>query len=293
VKQKENPGACLGRHLQLQLRAADIPLSIWLELILRGEWEPSLLENACLAQTFSHMLTRGLVGISIQIPARDFGAAPWQAAYLGKYGCSLFVAPELGAARDQNERAVRVRLDAASCRGSFDRLRVASQVISTRALLASHVEARGSRGLRRNPVSSASRASSWRPVVETQENLGALTVDPMRLRQILVNLLSNACKFTKQGEVALHVRKVVDGHNWIEFAVADSGIGMTAEQQAKLFQDFTQADSLTTRRYGGTGLGLALSRKLARMMGGDVTVTSQPGKGSVFTVRLPGGADAH
>ena len=130
-----------------------------------------------------------------------------------------------------------------------------------------------------------------RLVVETQENLGALTVDPMRLKQILLNLLSNACKFTKQGEVALHVRKVVDGHNRIEFAVADSGIGMTAEQQAKLFQDFIQADSLTTRRYGGTGLGLALSRKLARMMGGDVTVTSEPGKGSVFTVRLPGGAD--
>ena len=128
-----------------------------------------------------------------------------------------------------------------------------------------------------------------RLVVETQENLGALTVDPMRLKQILLNLLSNACKFTKQGEVALHVRKVVDGRNWIEFAVADSGIGMTAEQQAKLFQDFIQADSLTTRRYGGTGLGLALSRKLARMMGGDVTVTSEPGKGSVFTVRLPGG----
>ena len=74
-----------------------------------------------------------------------------------------------------------------------------------------------------------------------------------------------------------------------ELAVADSGIGMTAEQQAKLFQDFTQADSLTARRYGGTGLGLAISRKLARMMGGDVIVTSELGKGSVFTVRLPGG----
>jgi signal transduction histidine kinase len=72
---------------------------------------------------------------------------------------------------------------------------------------------------------------------------------------------------------------------------ADTGIGLTAEQQAKLFQEFTQADSLTARRYGGTGLGLALSRKLARMMGGDVTVASEPGKGSVFTLRLPGGAD--
>jgi signal transduction histidine kinase/putative methionine-R-sulfoxide reductase with GAF domain len=126
-------------------------------------------------------------------------------------------------------------------------------------------------------------------VVEAQENLGALTADPMRLKQILLNLLSNACKFTKEGEVALRVRKVADGRNWVELAVADSGIGMTAEQQAKLFQDFTQADSLTARRYGGTGLGLAISRKLARMMGGDVTVASEPGKGSVFTLRLPGG----
>ena len=130
-----------------------------------------------------------------------------------------------------------------------------------------------------------------RLVVESQENLGSLTVDPMRLRQILLNLLSNACKFTKQGEVMLRARKVVDGRNWIEIAVADTGIGMTAEQQAKLFEEFTQADTSTARQYGGTGLGLAITRKLARMMGGDVTVTSQPGKGSVFTVRLPGSAE--
>jgi len=126
-----------------------------------------------------------------------------------------------------------------------------------------------------------------RLVVETRDSVHALTADPMRLKQILLNLLSNACKFTKQGEVALRVRKVADGRDWVELAVADTGIGLTAEQQTKLFQDFTQADSLTARRYGGTGLGLALSRKLARMMGGDVTVTSEPGKGSVFTVRLP------
>jgi GAF domain-containing protein len=130
-----------------------------------------------------------------------------------------------------------------------------------------------------------------RLIVEAQENLGALTADSMRVKQILLNLLSNACKFTKDGEIALRVRKVADGRDWIELAVADSGIGMTAEQQVKLFQDFTQADSLTARRYGGTGLGLAISRKLARMMGGDVTVTSEPGKGSVFTLRLPGGAE--
>jgi len=128
-----------------------------------------------------------------------------------------------------------------------------------------------------------------RLVVDAQENLGALTVDPMRLRQILFNLLSNACKFTKQGEVALRARRVVDGRDWIEFAVADTGIGMTAEQQAKLFEEFTQADSSTARQYGGTGLGLAITRKLARMMGGEATVTSELGKGSLFTVRLPGG----
>ena len=102
--------------------------------------------------------------------------------------------------------------------------------------------------------------------------------------------LSSACKFTKEGEVALRVRKVADGRDWVELAVADSGIGMTPEQQAKLFQEFSQADATTAQRFGGTGLGLALSRKLARIMGGDVTVTSEPGKGSVFAVQLPGGA---
>ncbi len=127
---------------------------------------------------------------------------------------------------------------------------------------------------------------------EAPDDFGSLTVDPMRLRQILFNLLSNACKFTKGGEVKLKVRRLVDGRDWIEVAVADSGIGMTLEQQAKVFQEFTQADTSTAQRFGGTGLGLAITRKLARMMGGDVTVESEPGKGSVFTVRLPTGADA-
>jgi signal transduction histidine kinase len=84
---------------------------------------------------------------------------------------------------------------------------------------------------------------------------------------------------------------VTNGRDWIELAVADTGIGMTPEQQAKLFEEFSQADRTTAQRFGGIGLGLAITRKLARMMGGDVTVTSEPGKGSVFTVRLPGGAD--
>ena len=130
-----------------------------------------------------------------------------------------------------------------------------------------------------------------RLIVENQEGLGPLTVDPMRLRQVLLNLLSNACKFTKEGQVALRVRKVVDGRDWIEFAVSDTGIGMTPVQQARVFEEFTQADASTARQYGGTGLGLAITRKLAQMMGGDVMVASEPGKGSVFTVRLPADAD--
>jgi signal transduction histidine kinase len=131
-----------------------------------------------------------------------------------------------------------------------------------------------------------------RLVVDAQENLGALTVDPIRLRQILLNLLSNACKFTKAGEVKLAARKVSNGSSFVEFAVSDTGIGMTPEQQAKLFEEFSQADATTAQRFGGTGLGLAITRKLARLMGGDVTVRSEPGKGSVFRVRLPVGAAA-
>jgi len=108
------------------------------------------------------------------------------------------------------------------------------------------------------------------------------------LKQILLNLLSNASKFTENGEVSLRVSREVDADgNGIVFRVRDSGIGMTPEQSAKLFQAFTQADAATTRKYGGTGLGLALSRRFCQMMGGDVTVESTLGKGSVFSVRLP------
>jgi signal transduction histidine kinase len=129
-----------------------------------------------------------------------------------------------------------------------------------------------------------------RLVVECEDKLAPIIVDPMRLRQILLNLLSNACKFTKQGEVALRARKVANGREWIDLSVSDSGIGMTPEQLSRLFEEFSQAEATTAQRFGGTGLGLAITRKLARMMGGDVTVTSEPGKGSVFTVRLPSDA---
>src|SRR5215468_6492733 len=89
---------------------------------------------------------------------------------------------------------------------------------------------------------------------------------------------------------SLKARRLADGRDLVELAVADSGIGMTPEQQAKLFAEFTQAEATTAQRFGGTGLGLAITRKLARMMGGDVTVASEPGKGSIFTVRLPANA---
>jgi signal transduction histidine kinase/DNA-binding response OmpR family regulator len=125
-------------------------------------------------------------------------------------------------------------------------------------------------------------------VVECPADVGALQADPVRLRQTLLNLLSNACKFTKQGEVRLSVARIKDGGKpWLEFSVADSGIGMTPQQMEKLFQEFSQAETTTSRQFGGTGLGLAITRRLCRMMGGDVTVTSELGKGSTFTIRLP------
>jgi signal transduction histidine kinase len=89
------------------------------------------------------------------------------------------------------------------------------------------------------------------------------------------------------GEVKLTARQDTNGRQWVELSVCDTGIAMTPEQQAKLFDEFSQAEATTAQRFGGTGLGLAITRKLARMMGGDVTVASEPGKGSVFTVRLP------
>jgi CheY-like chemotaxis protein len=118
--------------------------------------------------------------------------------------------------------------------------------------------------------------------------LGELHTDGMKLRQILLNLLSNAAKFTENGNLSFSGRRYTDmGQDWIEFAVADDGIGMTPDQQKRLFQPFSQADASTTRRYGGTGLGLALSKQFAEMMGGRIEVRSVFGEGSTFTLRLP------
>jgi adenylate cyclase len=124
--------------------------------------------------------------------------------------------------------------------------------------------------------------------VECPADIPPISADAMRLRQILLNLLSNACKFTKGGDVRLNASLAAhEGRQFIEFSVIDTGIGMTPEQVAKLFEEFSQADASTARQYGGTGLGLAITRRLCQMMGGDVTVASEQGKGSTFIVRLP------
>ncbi|HLY20186.1 MAG TPA: PAS domain-containing sensor histidine kinase [Bryobacteraceae bacterium] len=125
--------------------------------------------------------------------------------------------------------------------------------------------------------------------VDCPEGLGYMVADETRTRQVLFNLLSNACKFTERGLIRLEAKEVVgESGKWVEFRVADTGIGMSPEQVDRLYHPFMQADASTTRKYGGTGLGLAISRRLCQMMGGSLSVESELGKGSVFTVRLPG-----
>jgi signal transduction histidine kinase len=115
-----------------------------------------------------------------------------------------------------------------------------------------------------------------------------MRADVAKVRQCLLNLLSNAGKFTKEGTISLAVRhETGEVADWITFSVTDSGIGMTPEQMGKIFEAFTQADVSTTRRYGGTGLGLTITRQFCRNMGGDIAVESKLGKGSTFTLRLP------
>lgn len=119
-------------------------------------------------------------------------------------------------------------------------------------------------------------------------DIGVMQADRTRLRQVLFNLLSNACKFTEDGTVSLKVsRQPRDGVGGVAFAVADTGIGLSPEQVGKLFQNFVQVDSSNTRKYGGTGLGLAISRRFCELMGGEVTVESELGRGSTFHVWLP------
>jgi PAS domain S-box-containing protein len=131
--------------------------------------------------------------------------------------------------------------------------------------------------------------------IHCSDDIGSMSADLTKLRQVLLNLLSNAAKFTENGTVTLTVeqrknekiKNEKDNSSLILFEVTDTGIGMTTEQMDKVFQAFTQADASTTRKYGGTGLGLAITRHFCQMMGGDISVNSQLGQGSVFTVQLP------
>ena len=125
--------------------------------------------------------------------------------------------------------------------------------------------------------------------VNVPANVGAIHADQVKVRQMLLNLLSNASKFTKEGVVALSVDRevVLNGDDVFVFRVRDTGIGMSPEQLSRLFQPFMQAESSTTKRFGGTGLGLAITKHLAELMGGSVTVESELGRGTTFTVRLP------
>jgi signal transduction histidine kinase/CheY-like chemotaxis protein len=119
-------------------------------------------------------------------------------------------------------------------------------------------------------------------------DVGMVTADQMRVRQALLNLASNASKFSENGTIAIQAhRRFNAGRQWVDLEVSDTGIGMTPEQVSRLFQDFVQADASTTRKYGGTGLGLAISQRFCRMMGGEISVRSELGHGSTFTIHLP------
>lgn len=139
--------------------------------------------------------------------------------------------------------------------------------------------------------------STVHPLVEKNANalkvncgdaIGSVHADLTRMRQVLFNLLSNACKFTEKGTITLDAfRETKDDGEWLSLSVSDTGVGMTPEQSGKLFQAFAQADASTTRKFGGTGLGLAISKKFCQMMGGDITLQSDFGKGTTFTAAIP------
>jgi signal transduction histidine kinase/DNA-binding response OmpR family regulator/ligand-binding sensor domain-containing protein len=140
-------------------------------------------------------------------------------------------------------------------------------------------------------------AATVQPLIEKNSNkleidcpadIGTMRADVTKLRQTLFNLLSNASKFTERGTIRLETRRTLNTqHSTLNFTVSDTGIGMTPEQLGRIFEAFTQADASTTRKYGGTGLGLAISRKFCQLMGGDITVESEPGRGTTFTITLP------
>ena len=133
------------------------------------------------------------------------------------------------------------------------------------------------------------RSNGNRIVVEKPVWRGAMVVDTLRFRQCLLNLVGNACKFTKDGTISIAVHQEMnEGSSWVRWAISDTGVGIPQEEQSKLFQTFSQGDSSTTRKHGGSGLGLAISQQLCNAMGGYITVSSTFGRGSTFTISVPG-----
>jgi len=136
-----------------------------------------------------------------------------------------------------------------------------------------------------NTVTPMARANGNTLQVICQENIPQIDTDPLKLRQILLNILSNACKFTHNGDITLHV--TYEQHDTLVFTVSDTGIGISADDQRKLFKDFVQIDNSSTRQYGGTGLGLTISQRLCHLLGGEIHVSSEPNKGTNFVISLP------
>jgi signal transduction histidine kinase len=139
--------------------------------------------------------------------------------------------------------------------------------------------------------------STIRPLVEKNANtlqahcaadLGTMHADLTKVRQSLFNLLSNAYKFTENGTITLEAsRELIGGVDWIKFSVSDTGIGMALDQMEKLFEPFVQGDASTSRKFGGTGLGMTITHRFCQMMGGEISAASEPGSGTTFTIRLP------
>ncbi|MBP7779784.1 MAG: response regulator [Acidobacteria bacterium] len=154
-----------------------------------------------------------------------------------------------------------------------------------------HVGAVDAAGVVRQVIDTSetlAAAGGNRLSVEGLETLGTLQTDALKLQQVLLNLVGNACKFTSNGRIRVAGRREPAApSDWVVFDVSDTGLGMTPEEMSRLFGQFMQADSSTTRRFGGTGLGLAISQQLCHLMGGAITVRSQAGQGSTFTVRVP------
>ncbi|MCK5669075.1 MAG: hypothetical protein KAI15_08310, partial [Gammaproteobacteria bacterium] len=125
-------------------------------------------------------------------------------------------------------------------------------------------------------------------IIKRNEDLGSAYQDMTKLRQTLFNLLSNAAKFTHEGTVTLHINRTEEAEvSWLTFAVSDTGIGIAEDKVEHVFEEFAQADNSTTRDYGGTGLGLAISKRFCKLLGGDLSVQSELGEGSTFTILIP------